>query len=52
LNIADNGHNDNYDKLLPKKGTGLKSIERRMALINGEVKFNRDQDGFYTELTF
>jgi len=52
LNIADNGQNANYDKLLPKKGTGLKSIERRMALINGEVKFNRDQDGFYTELTF
>jgi signal transduction histidine kinase len=52
LDIADNGYNPEHDKQLPMKGNGLKSIVRRMKLINGDVNFRRDEHGFFVELIF
>lgn len=52
LDIADNGHNMDHEKPLQLKGKGLKTIQRRMQAIGGEVEFKRTAEGFFTALVF
>jgi signal transduction histidine kinase len=52
LSIADNGKTIDQASQVVMKGKGLKSIVRRMKLIDGQVSFKRDDDGFFTELIF
>lgn len=50
LSVMDNGNN--ADEIINKSGYGLKSIESRVASMNGVLSFKKNKDGFFTEIIF